>query len=150
VTGTLALLLQEGLRIGFVPVRWLDLLDIAITAVLVYQVYRLIRGTIAVQVAVALLGLYAVNEVVRAVGLTTLTTLFGAVGDVFRKSGRPVLRPGFPTPPHSGSRRRFSRSSLWCESSHPLDFPRKRAAIRPPSWSWFTKSVRSASLSYWA
>ncbi|WP_198948881.1 diadenylate cyclase CdaA [Rubrivirga sp. SAORIC476] len=83
MTGTLALLLQEGLRIGFVPVRWLDLLDIAITAVLVYQVYRLIRGTIAVQVAVALLGLYAVNEVVRAVGLTTLTTLFGAVGDVF-------------------------------------------------------------------
>ena len=48
MTGTLALLLQEGLRIGFVPVRWLDLLDIAITAVLVYQVYRLIRGTIAV------------------------------------------------------------------------------------------------------
>ena len=83
VTATLALLLQEGLRIGFVPVRWLDLLDIAVTAVLVYQVYRLIRGTIAVQVAVALLGLYAVNEVVRAIGLTTLTTLFGAVGDVF-------------------------------------------------------------------
>ncbi|WP_420455570.1 diadenylate cyclase CdaA [Rubrivirga sp.] len=79
----LALLLQEGLRIGFVPVRWLDLVDIGVTAFLVYQVYRLIRGTIAVQVAVALLGLYAVNEVVRAVGLTTLTTLFGAVGDVF-------------------------------------------------------------------
>lgn len=79
----LALMLQEGLRIGFVPVRWLDLVDIAVTAVLVYQCYRLIRGTIAVQVAVALLGLYAVNEVVRAVGLTTLTTLFGAVGDVF-------------------------------------------------------------------
>jgi diadenylate cyclase len=83
VTAPLALLLQEGLRIGFVPLRWLDFVDIAITAVLVYQVYRLIRGTIAVQVAVALLGLYAVNEVVRAVGLTTLTTIFGAVGDVF-------------------------------------------------------------------
>ena len=84
---TAALLLQEtlgeGFRIGFVPVRWLDLVDIAVTAFLVYQGYRLIRGTIAVQVAVALLGLYAVNEVVRAVGLTTLTTLFGAVGDVF-------------------------------------------------------------------
>ena len=79
----LALALQEGLRIGFVPVRALDLLDVAITAVLVYQGYRLIRGTIAVQVAVALLGLYAVNEVVRAVGLTTLSTIFGAVGDVF-------------------------------------------------------------------
>ena len=76
-------LLQEGFRIGFVPVGWLDLLDVAVTAFLVYQGYRLIRGTIAVQVAVALLGLYAVSEVVRAVGLTTLTTLFGAVGDVF-------------------------------------------------------------------
>ena len=76
-------LLQERLRIGFVPVGWLDLLDVAVTALLVYQVYRLIRGTIAVQVAVALLGLYAVSEIVRAIGLTTLTTLFGAVGDVF-------------------------------------------------------------------
>ena len=79
----LAALLQQGFRIGFVPVGWLDLVDIAVTAFLVYQVYRLIRGTIAVQVAVALLGLYAVSEIVRAVGLTTLTTLFGAVGDVF-------------------------------------------------------------------
>ncbi|MDT0632422.1 diadenylate cyclase CdaA [Rubrivirga sp. S365] len=78
-----ALLFLEVFRIGFVPVGWLDLLDIALTAVLVYQGYRLIRGTIAVQVAVALLGIYALSEVVRAIGLTTLNTLFGAVGDVF-------------------------------------------------------------------
>jgi len=70
-------------RIGFLPFTWLDALDILITAVLVYQVYRLIRGTIAVQVAVALLSLYVVNGIVRAAGLTTLETLFGAVGDVF-------------------------------------------------------------------
>jgi len=70
-------------RIGFVPFGWLDALDVAITAVLVYQVYRLIRGTIAVQIAFVLLGLYAVNVIVRAAGLTTLQTLFGAVGDVF-------------------------------------------------------------------
>ena len=71
------------IRIGFVPFGWLDALDVAITAVLVYQVYRLIRGTIAVQIAFVLLGLYAVNVIVRAAGLTTLQTLFGAVGDVF-------------------------------------------------------------------
>ena len=80
---SVAMLLQDGLRIGFLPVRWLDLVDVALTAVIVYQGYRLIRGTIAVQVAVALLGLYAVNEVVRQAGLTTLSTIFGAVGDVF-------------------------------------------------------------------
>lgn len=77
-----ALVLAQ-VRIGFVPFGWLDALDVTVTAVLVYQVYRLIRGTIAVQIALALLGLYAVNVLVRAVGLTTLQTLFGAVGDVF-------------------------------------------------------------------
>lgn len=78
MTGVLA-----QVRIGFVPFGWLDALDVAITAVLVYQVYRLIRGTIAVQIAFALLALYAINVMVRAAGLTTLQTLFGAVGEVF-------------------------------------------------------------------
>ena len=80
---TAALLLQQGFRVGFVPVSWLDLVDIGVTAFLVYQVYRLIRGTIAVQVAVALLGLYAVGEIVRTAGLTTLDTLFGELSNVF-------------------------------------------------------------------
>ncbi len=70
---------QALFEIGFLPVRWLDVLDVALTAILVYQGYRLIRGTIAVQVAVALLGLYVISAIVRIAGLTTLTTLFGAV-----------------------------------------------------------------------
>lgn len=75
--------LVPGIRIGFVPFGWLDLLDVAVVALLVYQVYRLIRGTIAVQIALALLGFYVVSVLVGALGLTTLDTLFGAVGDVF-------------------------------------------------------------------
>lgn len=82
-TAVLLALLQEGVRVGFVPIRLLDLVDILVTSVIVYQVYRLIRGTIAVQVAVALLGLYLLNVVVDAAGLTTLGTLFGAVGSQF-------------------------------------------------------------------
>ncbi len=74
---------QALFEIGFLPVRWLDVIDVALTAILVYQGYRLIRGTIAVQVAVALLGLYVISAIVRIAGLTTLTTLFGAVSDVF-------------------------------------------------------------------
>ena len=70
-------------RIGFVPFGWLDAVDVAVTAFIVYQLYRIIRGTIAVQVALALLGLYFVNVLVRAIGLTTLSAIFGAVGDVF-------------------------------------------------------------------
>jgi diadenylate cyclase len=79
----LAALPLAQLRLWFVPFGWLDALDVAVTALIVYQVYRLIRGTIAVQIAFALLGLYALNVLVRAAGLTTLQTLFGAVGDVF-------------------------------------------------------------------
>ncbi|OZC01515.1 diadenylate cyclase CdaA [Rubricoccus marinus] len=69
--------------IWFLPVGWRDIIDVAVVTLLVYQVYRLIRGTIAVQIAFALLGLYILNVAVSALGLTTLRTLFGVVGDVF-------------------------------------------------------------------
>lgn len=71
------------MRIGFVPFEWVDLLDIIIVAFLVYQLYRLIRGTIAVQISIGLLAVYIVDVIVRAAGLTTLRALFGAISDVF-------------------------------------------------------------------
>jgi len=72
-----------AIRIGFVPLDWLDVLDIAIVAFLLYQVYRLIRGTIAVQIALGLLAIYLMDVLVRAAGLTTLRALFGAFSEVF-------------------------------------------------------------------
>ena len=75
--------LPLGLNIGFVPFGWQDFFDVAIVAFLVYQLYRLIRGTIAVQVSFILLGIYIVDVVVRALGLTTLRALFGAISEVF-------------------------------------------------------------------
>src|SRR5690606_17354605 len=73
----------RAVRIGFVPFEWVDLLDIIIVAFLVYQLYRLIRGTIAVQISIGLLAVYIVDVIVRAAGLTTLRALFGAISDVF-------------------------------------------------------------------
>ena len=67
----------------FVPFGWRDLVDILVVAFLVYQLYRLIRGTIAVQIAFALLGLYILSVTVSAMQLTTLSQLFGVVGEVF-------------------------------------------------------------------
>ena len=77
------MLAQTRFSVGFLPFTWLDALDVVLTAILVYQAYRLIRGTIAVQVAVVLIGLYILSGLVRLVGLTTLQTLFGAVSEVF-------------------------------------------------------------------
>lgn len=72
-----------AIQIGFVPFGWKDLLDVLIVALLVYQLYRVIRGTIAVQVAFLLLGIYVVDVIVRAFNLIALRALFGALSEVF-------------------------------------------------------------------
>lgn len=71
------------MSIGFIPIEWKDILDIAIVAVLVYQLYRFVRGTVGVQIALALAAIYFVDVVVRLLGMTTLQALFGAISDVF-------------------------------------------------------------------
>jgi diadenylate cyclase len=71
------------MRIGFIPVELKDLLDIVIVAVLVYQLYRFVRGTIGVQIALALATIYLLDVIVRVAGLTTLMALFGALSEVF-------------------------------------------------------------------
>jgi diadenylate cyclase len=76
-----ALLAQ--VRIGFVPLGWLDVLDIVLVAYLIYRVYLFIRGTVAVQVALVVLAIYLFDVVVRAAGLVTLGALFDAISDVF-------------------------------------------------------------------
>lgn len=71
------------MRIGFIPIDLWDILDIAIVALLVYQLYRFIRGTIGVQIALVLVAIYLLDFLVSFAGLTTLQALFGAVSEVF-------------------------------------------------------------------
>jgi diadenylate cyclase len=71
------------MNIGFIPIDIWDLVDIAVVAVLVYQLYRFVRGTIGVQIAMALALIYFVDMLVEWIGLTTLQALFGAISDVF-------------------------------------------------------------------
>jgi diadenylate cyclase len=57
------------------PVTWGDVLDIAIVSVLVYEVLKLIRGTRASQMAVALGAMTALFYASRAFGLETVNWL---------------------------------------------------------------------------
>ncbi len=57
------------------PVTWWDLLDIAIVAVVVYEVLKLIRGTRASQMAVALGAIVGLFYVSRALELETINWL---------------------------------------------------------------------------
>jgi Ca2+/H+ antiporter len=44
-------------KIGFLEVTWVDLVDISLVAILLYQVYKLIRGSLAVNIFLGILAL---------------------------------------------------------------------------------------------
>ena len=62
-------------HIGFLDVGWLDLLDILLVALLIYQIYNLVRGSVASRVFVGYLLVYLAYLLVKALGLHLLTTL---------------------------------------------------------------------------
>src|SRR6187551_1621501 len=64
-------------KIGFLEVSWVDLIDIALVSVLLYQIYKLIRGSIAVNIFLGILSLYLVYLIVRAAQMELLATILG-------------------------------------------------------------------------
>jgi uncharacterized protein (TIGR00159 family) len=64
-------------NIGFLEVSWIDIIDIGLVGVLLYQVYKLIHGSIAVNIFLGILSLYLVYLVVRAAQMELLTTILG-------------------------------------------------------------------------
>lgn len=64
-------------KIGFLEVSQIDIIDIALVSVLLYQVYKLIRGSIAVNIFLGILALYLVYLIVRAAQMELLATILG-------------------------------------------------------------------------
>jgi len=64
-------------HIGFLEVSWVDLIDIGLVAILLYQVYKLIRGSIAVNIFLGILSLYLVYLIVRAAQMELLAKILG-------------------------------------------------------------------------
>ncbi|MBK5278679.1 MAG: TIGR00159 family protein [Bacteroidia bacterium] len=64
-------------KVGFLDISWVDLIDITLVAVLLYQVYKLVRGSIAVNIFLGILALYLVYLIVRAVQMELLATILG-------------------------------------------------------------------------
>ena len=69
-------------RIGFLEVGWVDFIDVALVSILLYQVYKLIRGSIAVNIFLGILALYLVYLIVRAAQMELLTTILGTFMNV--------------------------------------------------------------------
>jgi uncharacterized protein (TIGR00159 family) len=64
-------------KIGFLDVRWIDIFDILLVSVLLYQVYKLLKGSVAVRVLLGFLSLYLIYLVVRAAQMDMLAGILG-------------------------------------------------------------------------
>ena len=66
-----------------IPIRVVDLLEIGLVAYILYKLYQLMRGTIAVQIFVGILALYVIQLIVTAANMTIMRALFGSISEVF-------------------------------------------------------------------
>jgi len=63
----------------FLDINIADILDILLVAVLIYEVYRLIRGTTAISIFIGIVLLYVTWAVVEALNMTLLSTIMEQV-----------------------------------------------------------------------
>lgn len=63
----------------FITIRFLDILDIILVAFLLYQLYRLIKGTVAFNIVIGLFSLYLFWLVVRALDMELLGSIMGQI-----------------------------------------------------------------------
>ena len=63
--------------IAFISVRWLDLLDIVLVALIMYQLYNLVKGTVAIRIFVGILAIYLFWKVVAAFQMQLLSEILG-------------------------------------------------------------------------
>jgi len=64
-------------QIGFLKINWNDIADVALVSVLIYNVYKLMQGTLAMRVFFGLLMLYFSFLFVQATQMKLLTAILG-------------------------------------------------------------------------
>lgn len=61
----------------FLEFRFLDLIDILLVALLLYYVYRLIRGTVAINIFLGIIVVYLIWELTKALDMAVLSSILG-------------------------------------------------------------------------
>lgn len=64
-------------KIGFLDISIVNIIDIALVAALLFQVYKLLRGSVAIKIFLGFLSLYLIYLLVRAVRMELLSILLG-------------------------------------------------------------------------
>lgn len=63
----------------FIKLRFLDVIDILLVAYLMYQLYMLIRGTVAINIFIAIFLIYLFWLIVKALNMELLSSIMGQV-----------------------------------------------------------------------
>lgn len=66
-----------GFQIGFLDIGFKDVLDILLVTILLSQIYKLMKGSVAIKVFVGFLFLYLIYLVVNALQMELLSTILG-------------------------------------------------------------------------
>ncbi|MBN1951756.1 MAG: diadenylate cyclase [Bacteroidales bacterium] len=64
---------------AFIQLRIIDVVDILLVAFLMYQIYRLIRGTVAFNIFIALISIWLLYVIVNMMKMKLLSSILGAV-----------------------------------------------------------------------
>lgn len=62
---------------NFISLRWLDILDIFLVAVLIFQLYKLVKGTVAIRIFLGILAIYLLWKLVSALSMELLSEILG-------------------------------------------------------------------------
>lgn len=63
------------MQIGFLAIKWTDVLDIGLVAFLLYRIYHLVRGSIASRVFLGYLLVYIFYLIIKGLGLELMTSI---------------------------------------------------------------------------
>lgn len=61
----------------FITFSWLDALDILLVAILLFQLYRLVKGTVAINIILGIVSIFLVWKVVQALKMELLSEILG-------------------------------------------------------------------------
>jgi diadenylate cyclase len=62
----------------FIKFTFIDLIDILLVAFILYQLYRLVKGTVAINIVIGIVVIYLIWLVVKFLNMSLLSTILGA------------------------------------------------------------------------
>ncbi|UZD22701.1 diadenylate cyclase CdaA [Algoriphagus halophytocola] len=64
-------------KIGFLDISIVNMIDIALVAALLYQIYKLLKGSVAIKIFLGFLSIYLIYLLVRALRMELLSSILG-------------------------------------------------------------------------